>query len=81
VRFGEGGEIVGLTAGDVVVIPAGVGHARITEGEALLVVGAYAEGRDWDIVRDDPGQSPPPAGASQRRRCPAPTRSRGRRGR
>ncbi len=28
VRFGgEGGEIVGLTAGDVVVIPAGVDHA------------------------------------------------------
>ena len=30
VQFGgEGGEVVGLTAGDVVVIPAGVGHALI----------------------------------------------------
>jgi uncharacterized protein YjlB len=57
VRFGgEGGETVGLTAGDVVAIPAGVGHARITQSDDLLVVGAYAEGRDWDVVRDDPGQ-------------------------
>jgi uncharacterized protein YjlB len=57
VRFGgEGGETVGLTAGDVVVIPAGVGHALINEGGDLLVVGAYADGRDWDIVRADQGQ-------------------------
>ena len=52
VRFGgENGETVGLTAGDVVVIPAGVGHARISQSHDLLVVGAYAEGRDWDIIR------------------------------
>src|SRR5215211_6777570 len=52
VRFGgENGETIGLTAGDVVVIPAGVGHARITQSDDLLVVGAYADGRDWDIVR------------------------------
>jgi uncharacterized protein YjlB len=56
VRFGgEGGETVPLAAGDVVVIPAGVAHARINESDDLLVVGAYADGRDWDIVRDDPG--------------------------
>ena len=52
VRFGgENGETIGLTAGDVVVIPAGVGHARISQSDDLLVVGAYAGGRDWDIVR------------------------------
>jgi uncharacterized protein YjlB len=56
VRFGgEGGEAVGLTAGDVVVIPAGVGHAKLVASNDLLVVGAYADGRDWDIMRDDPG--------------------------
>ena len=56
VRFGgEGGEAVGLTAGDVVVIPAGVGHAKLVGSSDLLVVGAYADGRDWDIMRDDPG--------------------------
>jgi len=55
VRFGgERGETVGLTAGDVVVIPAGVSHALVNSGGTLLVVGAYADGRDWDVVRDDP---------------------------
>lgn len=53
---GEGGETLGLTAGDVVVIPAGVAHARVTESDGLLVVGAYADGRDWDLIRDDPGR-------------------------
>lgn len=57
VQFGgEAGETVGLTAGDVVVIPAGVAHARIKESDDLLVVGAYADGRDWDIIRADGGQ-------------------------
>jgi uncharacterized protein YjlB len=57
VRFGgEAGETVGLTAGDVVVIPAGVAHALVRQSDDLLVVGAYADGRDWDIVRADQGQ-------------------------
>ena len=54
VRFGgEAGETIGLAAGDVVVIPAGVGHKLIEGGEGLLVVGAYPGGSDWDLVRDD----------------------------
>jgi uncharacterized protein YjlB len=55
VRFGgEEGELVGITSGDVVVIPAGVGHALINKSEDFSVVGAYADGRDCDIIRDDP---------------------------
>ena len=57
VRFGgEGGETVAVTAGDVVVIPAGVAHALVTESDGFLVVGAYADGRDWDLVRAAQGQ-------------------------
>jgi uncharacterized protein YjlB len=55
VRFGgESGETVGLTTSDVVVIPAGVGHALINASDDFLVVGAYADGREWDLLRDDP---------------------------
>ena len=51
VQFGgPEGLVVDLTAGDAVVIPAGVGHCLI-EGEDLVVVGAYPEGQDWDLCR------------------------------
>lgn len=57
VRFGgEDGETVPLTAGDVAVIPAGVGHALLEGSADLLVVGSYADGRQWDLLRDDPNQ-------------------------
>lgn len=57
VRFGgEGGESVAVSAGDVVVIPAGVAHACIKASDDFLCVGAYDGGRDYDIMRDDPGQ-------------------------
>lgn len=52
VRFGgEQGRELPLATGDVVVIPAGTGHRLIEAEERLLVVGAYAGGRAWDIVR------------------------------
>lgn len=55
VRFGgEDGELVALSTGDVVVIPAGVGHALINGSDDLLVVGAYPGGSDYDTIRDDP---------------------------
>lgn len=57
VRFGgDGGETIGLGPGDVVAIPAGVGHKLVEGGRDLLVVGAYAGGRDWDLIRHDPGE-------------------------
>ena len=47
VRFGGAkGQIIALKAGDVVVLPAGTGHQRVTQSDDLLVVGAYpASGR------------------------------------
>lgn len=51
VQFGgPEGPVLDLTAGDAVVIPAGVGHCLI-EGEDLVVVGAYPDGQDWDLCR------------------------------
>lgn len=53
VRFGgEHGRVLDLRTGDVVAIPAGVAHQLVEEGGGLVVVGAYAGGRDWDIVRE-----------------------------
>ena len=54
VRFGgEKGETVTVAAGDVVVIPAGVAHARLKSSDDFFVVGAYAGERTYDIVRGD----------------------------
>ena len=55
VRFGGSkGEEIMLNTGDVVVIPAGVAHERLEASRDLTVVGAYAEGHDYDMKR--PGE-------------------------
>ena len=57
VRFGgEGGASVTVAAGDAVAIPAGVGHRLERGSPGLLVVGAYPEGRSWDVRRGDPAE-------------------------
>ena len=57
IRFGgENGETFGVSAGDVVVVPAGVGHAAMKASPDFMVVGAYPDGRDWDVMQGDRGQ-------------------------
>lgn len=57
VRFGgESGRALTLRAGDVVVIPAGVGHKNEGSSRDLLVVGAYPAGQDWDICPPKPDE-------------------------
>lgn len=50
---GEGGAVVKLTAGDVVVLPAGTSHTRLENSPDSQMVGGYPEGRDWDLIRDE----------------------------
>jgi uncharacterized protein YjlB len=50
---GPHGPVHSLGPGDAVVIPAGVGHRNVGSSADLLVVGAYADGRDFDICRED----------------------------
>ena len=45
---GEQGQRVNVEAGDVIVIPAGVGH-KCLEENGLKVVGAYPDGRSYDL--------------------------------
>jgi uncharacterized protein YjlB len=50
---GEGGTDVELTAGDVLVLPAGTSHTRLRHSADSHMVGGYPEGRDWDLIRDE----------------------------
>jgi uncharacterized protein YjlB len=54
---GEDGEKLTINAGDIVVIPAGVGHKNLGS-KNLGVVGAYPDGRSWDMNRGLPGERP-----------------------
>ena len=53
---GESGEEVSVDQGDVIVIPAGVGHKCIEASEDFGVIGAYPGGSDYDVLKGDSGE-------------------------
>ena len=55
---GESGIQVTVSAGDVVVVPAGVGHKAIEASTDLGIVGAYPAGTRPDMCRGTPGERP-----------------------
>jgi len=55
---GPSGLRVDASAGDVLILPAGVAHKNEGASRDFLVVGAYPEGRDWDLRTGEPGDRP-----------------------
>ena len=55
---GEQGRDFTVQAGDVIVIPAGVGHKNLGASADFGVVGAYPDGRQWDLLTGKPGERP-----------------------
>lgn len=58
VQFGgPHGEVLTVCAGDVVVVPAGVGHCRLSEADDLVIVGAYPDNTpSRDLRRGEPAE-------------------------
>jgi uncharacterized protein YjlB len=55
---GPGGALLGVAAGDVVVIPAGVAHKNESQSADFRVVGAYPTGTSPDMMLGEPGERP-----------------------
>ncbi|WP_051630503.1 cupin domain-containing protein [Afifella pfennigii] len=56
---GENGIEAEIEAGDVIVVPAGVGHKLVSASDDFSIVGAYPPGQEGDICR--PEESDPEA--------------------
>jgi uncharacterized protein YjlB len=46
---GKNGEIISVETGDVIVLPAGVGHYSVDNSVEYQFVGGYPNGADWNL--------------------------------
>lgn len=50
---GTVGSIVTVKSGDVIIIPAGVGHYSLSNEKGYRAIGGYPNGADWDMIFDE----------------------------
>ena len=55
---GPAGQKVFVEKGDVLLIPAGVAHKNLGREDAVGVIGAYPDGRDYDMNYGKEGERP-----------------------
>jgi uncharacterized protein YjlB len=55
---GEKGNLIAVSAGDILVLPAGTGHKNLKGENEVQAVGAYDQGRDYDILKGDVSDRP-----------------------
>jgi uncharacterized protein YjlB len=55
---GARGQQMEVQAGDIIVIPAGVGHKNLKSSNDFAVVGAYPDAMDYDVLRGKPDERP-----------------------
>lgn len=55
---GEQGLRIDVTAGDVIIIPAGTGHKKISSTDDFAVLGAYPNGMDYDLMKGNKNERP-----------------------
>lgn len=51
---GPGGRRIKIAEGDILIIPAGVGHKCVSKTSNFLCVGAYPLGKEYDINTGEP---------------------------